>query len=146
MTIDSQSPFYRTGDLGYLDMNSILFITGRMEERILKGDSQICPLEIDAILMSHEAVQEACTIGVPSELWKEDLEVCVVLNELFTGIEGIGNTQLLEWCTKKLPKEKVPRQIWIVNHLPKDSLGRLKRVELTASMSVNDSTSLPSKL
>ena len=69
----------RTGDIGYLDADGYLYLTGREKELIIRGGVNISPVEIDGVLMQRAEVSEAATIGVPDAIWGEEVVSYVVL-------------------------------------------------------------------
>ena len=69
----------RTGDLGYLDADGFLFLTGREKELIIRGGVNISPVEIDGVLMQRAEIAEAATVGVPDAVWGEEVVSFVVL-------------------------------------------------------------------
>ncbi len=71
--------WFRTGDLGYIDSDGYLFLTGRRKEQINKGGRKIAPAEIDAALASHQGVEDAMVFGMPDPVLGEDVAAMVVL-------------------------------------------------------------------
>jgi acyl-CoA synthetase (AMP-forming)/AMP-acid ligase II len=69
----------RTGDMGYLDAEGFLHLTGREKELIIRGGVNISPIEIDGVLMQRAEVSEAATVGVPDTVWGEEVVSYVVL-------------------------------------------------------------------
>ena len=73
--------WFRTGDQGFLDENGYLTLVGRLKELINRGGEKISPREIDEVLMTHPAVNEAVCFGVPHRMWGEEVEAVVTLKE-----------------------------------------------------------------
>jgi acyl-CoA synthetase (AMP-forming)/AMP-acid ligase II len=73
--------WFRTGDLGYLDCEGYLFITGRLKEIINRGGEKISPQEVDEILLGHPAIAQAVTFPVPHPTLGEDVAVAIVLKQ-----------------------------------------------------------------
>ncbi|MCC6889597.1 MAG: acyl--CoA ligase [Hyphomicrobiales bacterium] len=112
-----------TGDLGTLDDDGFLRVTGRAKDLIIRGGVNISPLEIDNYLMRHPALIEAATIGVPDPVYGEEV-VCYVVARPNTDI----NTEvLLRYCTDGLPNFKAPKRIVLTSSLPKTERGKLDR-------------------
>jgi acyl-CoA synthetase (AMP-forming)/AMP-acid ligase II len=122
----STEGWFRTGDLGHLDLDGYLFITGRSKEMINRGGEKISPREVDEVIMAHPAVSESATFGIPSPLWGEEVATVVVLRA------GISATEkdLRNFALSRLADFKVPRHVFIVNEIPKSPVGKLQRGNL----------------
>ena len=118
--------WFRTGDQGLLDDDGYLFITGRLKEIINRGGEKIAPLEIDQALLEHPLVDQAVTFPVPNDLLGEEVAAAVVLS----GDADVNETELRQFVFSKLAPFKVPRQILIVQEIPKGSFGKLQRSRL----------------
>jgi acyl-CoA synthetase (AMP-forming)/AMP-acid ligase II len=115
--------WYRTGDVGYLDEDGFLFLTGRRNELINRGGEKIAPAEVDGILQTHPAIAEAATFAVPDARLGEDIVAAVVLREGVT----IRAWELRAWLLERLSPAKVPRRFWIVEDLPRTETGKVRR-------------------
>jgi acyl-CoA synthetase (AMP-forming)/AMP-acid ligase II len=115
-----------TGDIGYLDEDGYLYLTGRAKDLIIRGGENIAPTEIEAILEQHPAVEEAVVIGAPSEEWGEQVEAVVVLRRG----RAVSAEELREYCRSRLASFKVPEYIDFVADLPRNSLGKVLKAEL----------------
>jgi long-chain acyl-CoA synthetase len=116
----------RTGDLGFIDADGFLTLTGREKELIIRGGAKISPVEIDSCLMQCAGVIEAATVGVPDAVYGEEVVSYVVARpgaKLDTG-------ELLRHCATALPAFKAPKQIVISASLPKTERGKLDRKAL----------------
>jgi acyl-CoA synthetase (AMP-forming)/AMP-acid ligase II len=118
----------RTGDIGYLDADGYLFLTGREKELIIRGGVNISPVEIDGVLMQHAEVSEAATIGVPDAIWGEEVVSYVVL----TPGSPFAPDELMRFCAARLTPFKAPKQILLRDVLPKSERGKLDRKALVA--------------
>jgi acyl-CoA synthetase (AMP-forming)/AMP-acid ligase II len=118
--------WFRTGDQGFIDEDGYLFITGRLKEIINRAGEKIAPLEIDQALLEHPLVGQAVTFPVPNDLLGEEVAAAVVLS----GAGEINETELRQFVFSKLAPFKVPRQILIVDEIPKGSFGKLQRSRL----------------
>lgn len=116
--------WFRTGDQGFIDGDGYLFITGRLKEIINRGGEKIAPLEIDQALLEHPVVEQAVTFPVPNDLLGEEVAAAVVLSG------DADETELRQFVFSKLASFKVPRQILIVDEIPKGSFGKLQRSRL----------------
>ena len=115
-----------TGDLGYLDRDGFLFVTGRIKELIIKGGENIAPREIDEALILHPAILEAATVGIPDEHYGQEIMACLVLapNARF------DEEDLRAYCRRELGAYKTPKIFRIVNELPKGPSGKVQRLKL----------------
>src|SRR5271169_6205615 len=116
----------RTGDIGRLDADGFLTLTGREKELIIRGGAKISPLEIDSCLMQCAEVIEAATIGVPDAIYGEEVVSYVVTRP---GAQ-IDAEALLRYCGTVLPAFKAPKQIVLSTSLPKSDRGKLDRKAL----------------
>jgi len=107
--------WFHSGDLGYMDEDGFLFVTGRIKEIIIKGGENIAPKEIDQILYDHPTVQDAAAVGIPDESYGEEIMVCVILKPGCTTTEE----ELRNHCIKHLGEFKTPKVIKLVDDLPK---------------------------
>jgi acyl-CoA synthetase (AMP-forming)/AMP-acid ligase II len=123
--------WYRTGDLGYLDDDGYLFVTGRLREMINRGGEKIAPTEIDGVLRAHPAVADAATFGLPDARLGEEIAAAVVLRE--TG--ALSERELRRWVARRVSPHKIPRHIWVVEALPRTGSGKVQRGELSRRFS-----------
>ncbi len=113
----------RTGDLGMLDADGFLCLTGREKELIIRGGVNISPLEIDSFLMQRPEVIEVATVGVPDAIYGEEVVSYVVARPG----TNIDTSDLLRFCSDGLPAFKAPKQIVVSTSLPKTERGKLDR-------------------
>ncbi|GAC1420723.1 MAG: acyl--CoA ligase [Burkholderiaceae bacterium] len=115
-----------TGDLGHLDADGFVFITGRIKELIIKGGENIAPREIDEALLKHPAVLEAAAVGIPDVNYGQEIMVCIVLKP------GHSCTadDLSAFCKVELGPYKTPRVMRFVDELPKGPSGKVQRLKL----------------
>jgi acyl-coenzyme A synthetase/AMP-(fatty) acid ligase len=114
------------GDLGVLDEDGFVTVTGRIKDVILRGGASIAPLEIDAALMSHPAVHEAAVIGIPDRIWGEEIVAYVVKSD---GMD-VSHEDILTHAGTLLPDFKRPKAIEFVDALPKSDRGKVRREDL----------------
>ena len=117
---------FRTGDIGFLDIDGYLHLAGRQKDLIIRGGVNISPLEIDGILMQRPEVIEVGTVGVPDGVYGEEVVSYVVLRPG----ANIGADDLLRHCNAVLPAFKSPKQIVLRHDLPKTERGKLDRKAL----------------
>ncbi|HEY7269733.1 MAG TPA: long-chain-fatty-acid--CoA ligase [Dehalococcoidia bacterium] len=115
-----------TGDVGYLDEDSYLFITGRVKDLIIRGGENISAGEIESVLEGNPAVEEAAVIGVPDPDWGETIKAIVVLKN--------GNAATREdlqaYSRERLASYKMPAYIAFVGELPRNPLGKVLKTDL----------------
>jgi acyl-CoA synthetase (AMP-forming)/AMP-acid ligase II len=119
--------YMNSGDIGYLDQAGRLFVVGRDDEMIVSGGENVYPIEVEKILVTHPDVAEAAVIGVDDEQFGQRLAAFVVL----TG-EGAGVTadELKQFVRENLANYKVPREITVLDELPRNSTGKIVRRDL----------------
>jgi acyl-CoA synthetase (AMP-forming)/AMP-acid ligase II len=122
-TVLTPDGWFRTGDLGYLDEDGFLFLTGRVNELINRGGEKIAPREVDEVLAAHSAVRAAATFAVPDARLGEDIAAAVVLER----VGAATPRELREWMLERLAPQKVPRRIWFVDELPRTASGKVQR-------------------
>jgi len=115
-----------TGDLGQIDEEGFLYVTGRGSEVIVTGGENVMPAEVEAVLISHPAVMDAAVVGRPDPEWQEAVCALVVLGP---GAEA-GEEELRRHCSASLTGYKVPKQVDFVTSLPRTPSGKLLRGEL----------------
>ena len=118
-----------SGDLGYMDDDGFVFVTGRIKELIIKGGENIAPREIDEALLKHPAVLEAAAVGIPDANYGQEIMACVILKP---GMECSIET-LTAFSKKELGPYKTPKVIKFVSELPKGPSGKVQRLKLLES-------------
>jgi acyl-CoA synthetase (AMP-forming)/AMP-acid ligase II len=116
----------KTGDLGHIDGDGYVFVTGRIKELIIKGGENIAPREIDEALLEHNCVLEAAAFAVPCENYGQRVEACIRLKP---GMKVTTNN-LIQHCRGRLGKFKSPDNIHILDDLPKGPSGKVQRLKL----------------
>src|SRR6266403_4249760 len=117
--------WFRSGDVGYLDEDGFLFLADRKKDMIISGGENIASSEIERVIHEMPQVREVAVIGMPDERWGEKPVAVVVVAE---GTE-LQLPDLTEHCRKRLAAFKVPKQLIIRDHLPRNPSGKvLKRV------------------
>ena len=122
------APWLHTGDLGYLDQDSYLFIVDRQKDLIKTSGYQVWPREIEEVLAAHPAVQEAGVAGVPDALKGEVVKAWIVKRA------GTNPTvdELRTFCRQKLAPYKAPAHVEFRDTLPKNIAGKVLRRVLVA--------------
>ena len=124
----------RTGDLGHMDEDGFVFVTGRIKELIIKGGENIAPREVDEVLLEHETILEAAAFAVPCDQYGQRVEACIHFKTgHFAPIE-----ELLAHCVAQLGKFKSPDQLHVLDDLPKGPSGKVQRMKLHGRVYCDD--------
>ena len=118
--------WFHTGDLGYMDEDDFVFVTGRLKELIIKGGENIAPREIDECFYQHPAIQDAAAVGIPDKHYGEEIMVCYTLRPDCS----VSEPELREHCLRYLGKYKTPKVIIQLEELPKGPSGKIQRIKL----------------
>ena len=118
--------WFRTGDQGYVDEDGYLFLTGRLKEQINRGGEKVSPLEVDEALLRHPSVAQAVTFAVPHPKLGEDVAAAVVAADG----SDVDERELRRFVSQSLAAFKVPRQVLVLDELPKGPTGKLQRIGL----------------
>ena len=118
----------RTGDLGHMDEDGFVFVTGRIKELIIKGGENIAPREVDEVLLEHDDILEAAAFAVPCDNYGQRVEACI----RFKPERQCGEDALLAHCVSRLGKFKAPDRIHVLDDLPKGPSGKVQRLKLFA--------------
>lgn len=124
----------KTGDLGYMDEEGFVFVTGRIKELIIKGGENIAPREIDDVLLEYAAILEAAAFGVPCAQYGQRVEACICLKPSYQPPQNHDSGDILNdiitHCISRLGKFKTPDTIHILDDLPKGPSGKIQRLKL----------------
>jgi long-chain acyl-CoA synthetase len=115
-----------TGDVGYFDADGYLVLVDRVKDMIIRGGENIYPKEIENVLYSHPAVLEAAVVGRPHAVLGEEPVAFVALR----GPQSVTPGELVELCSRSLARFKVPRDVVVLDVLPKNAVGKIAKPEL----------------
>lgn len=118
--------WFHTGDIGYQDADGFFYIADRKSDMIIRGGENIYPREIDDVLYTHPAVEAAAVIGVPDDLYGEEVAAFVVLKN---GV-NVSDDELMNFCREHLADYKCPKTIGFLDEIPKGPTGKLLKREL----------------
>jgi long-chain acyl-CoA synthetase len=118
--------WFHTNDIGYRDADGFFYIVDRKSDMIIRGGENIYPREIDEVLYQHPAVAAAATIGIPDQLYGEEVAAFVVLKDG----SKLTEAELIDFCKAELADYKCPKQIRFVDDIPKGPTGKLLKREL----------------
>jgi len=125
--------WFRTGDLGHMDQEGFVYITGRASDMYISGGSNIYPREVEEKILTHPCIGEVAIVGVPDPFWGEvGIAVCVPRE----GSAQVTELELATFLAAKVPRYKMPKRFFFWDALPKSGYGkipkRLVRDELEA--------------
>jgi len=116
--------WYRTGDMGYVDEEGYIYLTGRADDLIVRGGENIGPDEVESILSTHPEIEEAAVIGVKDIEWGQQVRAIVRLREKGTATEQ----EIIDFCRLRLAGFKRPSSVvFVKQELPKTSTGKILR-------------------
>jgi long-chain acyl-CoA synthetase len=118
--------WFHTGDIGYRDKDGFYYIVDRKSDMIIRGGENNYPREIDEVQYQHPAVASAAVIGVPDDLYGEEVAGFVVLREGSEATEA----EVIEFCKARLADYKCPKTIRFVKDIPKVPTGKLVKRDL----------------
>jgi acyl-CoA synthetase (AMP-forming)/AMP-acid ligase II len=115
--------WFRTGDLGHMDEEGFLFITGRASDMYISGGSNIYPREIEEKILTHPAVAEVAVLGVPDRTWGEaGVAVCALRPD-----QTLTEADLLAWLDGRIARYKFPKRVFFWDALPKSAYGKITK-------------------
>ena len=124
-TLDEEG-WLHTGDVGYFDADGYLVLVDRVKDMIIRGGENICPKEIENVLYTHPAVLEAAVVGRPHAVLGEEPVAFVALRNP----GSVTPEALVELCSGSLARFKVPRDVVVLDVLPKNAVGKIAKPEL----------------
>jgi len=116
--------WFRTGDRGRFDEYGYLVLEGRIKELIIRGGENISPFEVEAALRAHPAVDDAVAFAIPDTRYGEVVGVAVVLRG------EIDEAALRSWCAERLAPFKLPKQIFVLDAIPRTPTGKVQRARI----------------
>ena len=137
--------WFSTGDLGRLDADGRLHVTGRLRDRIVSGGANVDPHQVEAVLAAHPEVREVAVIGLPDETWGQIVTAVIVPRRpdpapsdarlaprrAAPAVPAPGFIpRLTEWCRERLSGSRLPRRWELVERLPRTVTGKVDRERL----------------
>jgi len=118
--------WFHTGDVGYRDADGFYYIVDRKSDMIIRGGENIYPREIDEVLYQHPDIQAAAVVGVPDELYGEEVAAVVVLKNG----ANTSEQEVIDYCKARLADFKCPKTVRFLDDIPKGPTGKLLKREL----------------
>lgn len=128
LQVDPHPDWFRTGDLGSLDSHGNLTYVDRVKDSLRRRGENVSSVEVEAVVTSHPAVAEAAAVAVPSDLGEDDILLVVTLKPG----TAVDFAELLDYCSARMPYFCVPRYVDMVDELPKNVIGRIRKDLLRA--------------
>ena len=120
--------WYHSGDLGVMHPDGYVELRDRAKDIIISGGENISTVEVEQAVLSHPAVLEAAVVGVPDEQWGERPKAFVTLRQG----QSAEPAEIVEHVKKTIARYKAPREVEIIDELPKTSTGKIQKFELRA--------------
>jgi fatty-acyl-CoA synthase len=122
--------WFRTGDLGHVDEEGYLYLTGRASDMYISGGSNVYPREIEEKILTHPAIAEVAVLGVPDRTWGEvGVAVCVSRAQA-----DVSESELLAWMEGKVARYKLPKRVFFWEALPKSAYGKITKKDIRAEL------------
>ena len=125
--------WFHTGDIGYRDADGFYYIVDRKSDMIIRGGENIYPREIDEVLYQHPNVAAAAAVGVPDDLYGEEVAAVIVLKD---GTK-VSEQDVIDFCKARLADFKCPKTVHFVHDIPKGPTGKLLKRELVRMLRGN---------
>ena len=116
-----------TGDIGVMDDDGYVSITGRIKDMVIRGGENIYPREIEEFLMTHPDVLDAQVIGVPDEKYGEELMAWLRLRD---GASPLDAAAVRDYCSGRLSHHKIPKYVHIAQEFPMTITGKVRKVQM----------------
>jgi fatty-acyl-CoA synthase len=120
------SGWLASGDLGTMDAEGYVRITGRLKEMIIRGGENIYPREIEDVIFAHPKVAEIAVFGIPDKFYGEEIMAWILSH----AGETATPEEIREYCSGKLAHFKIPKHIWFVEEFPMTVTGKLQKFRM----------------
>lgn len=119
--------WFHTGDLVRVDDEGYYYVAGRKKDMFISGGENVYPVEVERVLSQHPAIREVAVVGIPDSKWGEVGRAYIAL----VGSQSISPDEILTFCSDKLAKFKIPKEILFLESLPKGDSGKILKRRLT---------------
>ena len=117
--------WFRTGDILIRDEERYYYVKDRIKNMFISGGENVYPAEVEKLLQTHPSIHEVAVIGVPDERWGEVGKAIIVCRSA-----SLAQDDILDFCAGKLAKFKIPKQVELVDEIPKTESGKIDRKKL----------------
>ncbi|MCL4420983.1 MAG: AMP-binding protein, partial [Candidatus Thermoplasmatota archaeon] len=114
-----------TGDLGYMDNDGYFYIVDRKKDMIIRGGENVYPKEVENVISTMPGVSEVAVVGKKDEKYGEEVVAFIVRKDA-----QMSDTQVIDFCKSNLAWYKCPKEIFFIDALPKNSVGKIQKNEL----------------
>jgi acyl-CoA synthetase (AMP-forming)/AMP-acid ligase II len=122
--------WYYSGDFGWINKNGFLYVGSRREDLIITGGENVSVKEIQNTILEIPFVKDAYVFGIPDKKWGQKVCAAVVL-------KNNAEKNLTSSLRTKLAGYKIPKQFYIVKNIPKNEMGKIKRLELFNQLKIS---------
>jgi len=116
-----------TGDAGYMNEEGFIFLRDRIKDMVVSGGENIYPVEVENVLAQIPGVRETAVIGIPDEKYGEALLAFIAMTD---GFAPPSTEEMVDFCRNKLAGYKIPRQLEIIDALPRNPTGKIQKMVL----------------
>ncbi|AZL12985.1 AMP-binding protein [Brevibacterium aurantiacum] len=121
------SRWIHTGDLGIMDDNGYVDISGRIKDMVIRGGENVYPREVEEFLYHHPSIRDVQVVGVADEKYGEELMAWAILKD---GFDSLTAAEVREFCNGKLAHFKIPRYVEVRESFPMTVSGKIRKIEL----------------
>ena len=122
----SPGGFWKSGDIGYMDAEGYVYLVDRKQDMIITGGYNVYASEVENCLNSHPAVQNSAVVGLPHNIWGEEICAMAILQRGST----TSPQELIDYCKNRMSRYKAPKRIKITDQLPLSPAGKVLRREV----------------
>jgi acyl-CoA synthetase (AMP-forming)/AMP-acid ligase II len=120
----------RTGDLGYVDEEGYVYLTGRADDLIIRGGENIAPAEVEEAINSHPKIEESVVVGVPdSDFGQQPFAFCVLKRG-----QACTAQEIIDFCRQKIASFKSPKGVEFIDEIPRNAVGKVLRKKLRETL------------
>ena len=124
--LDTSDGWFPTGDLGYLDDDNNLLISGREKDLIIRGGMNVSPINVQDCLLEIKEIEDVVVIGKPHDFWGEEVVAFLKLNAKYK----LDFNRIISHCKLRLSPDSVPSKLIELDEIPRTSTGKPKKYKL----------------
>ncbi len=122
--------WFHSGDIGRVDEHGFFYIVDRVKDMIAVGGMKVYPAEVERVLLDHPSVSQAAVVGLPDEVFGEQVVAAIVPTPEFAGLNESLMREIITLAQKNLANYKVPRRVVLMAELPRNPAGKILKTEL----------------